>query len=153
MNIRQTSKRSSTAFASGIFRPHGQVDIWTEGTIVRLEACGPFNREGVLAMGLAMRDLFAGAPVGPRFADILEMHQSLLASPDALEAFTGFLKTMSEAKTAPVAVAFVAAPEVEGRSLMLPIFARIYAEHGREFAAFETLAEAEAWVRARLGSA
>lgn len=144
------SKRNSAEFATGVFRPHGHVDIWAEGSVVRLEARGPFNREGVLAMGLAMRDLFACVPIGGRFGDILVMHESLMASPDALAAFEDFLQAMSQAKTAPLAVAYVAAPEVEGRSLMLPIFAAIYARHGRRFAAFEQLAEAEAWVRAQL---
>jgi hypothetical protein len=144
------SKRSSAEFATGVFRPHGQVDIWAEGLIVRLEARGPFNREGVQAMGMAMRDLFASVPVGGRFGDILVMHGSLMASPDALASFEAFLQAMSQAKTAPVAVAYVAAPEVEGRSLMLPIYAEIYARHGRRFAAFEQLADAEAWVREQL---
>jgi hypothetical protein len=148
-NISQ-SKRSSAEFATGVFRPHGQVDIWAEGSLVRLEAYGPFNREGIQAMGLAMRDLFASVPVGGRFGDILVMHESLMASPDALASFEAFLQAMSQAKTAPVAVAYVAAPEVEGRSLMLPIYAEIYARHGRRFAAFEHLADAEAWVREQL---
>ncbi|MDC6167838.1 hypothetical protein PO768_10315 [Paucibacter sp. XJ19-41] len=149
VNIEQ-SKRTSAAFATGIFRPHGQVDIWAEGSIVRLEASGPFNREGVLAMGLAMRDLFASVPIGGRFGDILVMHQSLMASPDALACFEEFLQAMSQAKTAPLAVAYVVAPEVEGRDLMLPIFAKIYARHGRRFAAFERLGDAEAWLREQL---
>lgn len=149
MNTLQ-SKRNSAEFATGVFRPHGQVDIWAEGSIVRLEARGPFNREGVQAMGLAMRDLFASVPVGGRFGDILVMHESLMASPDALATFEDFLQAMSKARTAPVAVAYVAAPGVEGRSLMLPIFAEIYARHGRRFAAFEHLAEAQAWVREQL---
>ena len=120
--------------------------------MIRIVAEGPFNREAVEAVGLAMRDLFAGMPPAPRFANILDMRHSLLASPDALHAYGGFLQAMSEARTAPQAVAWVVAPEVEGRSLMLPIFARLYAEHGRRFAAFETMAEAEAWVREQLNA-
>jgi hypothetical protein len=144
------SKRNSAEFATGVFRPHGQVDIWADGSIIRLEARGPFNLEGVQAMGLAMRDLFASVPVDRRFGDIMVMHESLMASPDALAAFEDFLQAMSKAKTAPTAVAYVAAPEVEGRSLMLPIFAEIYARHGRRFAAFEQLEPAEAWIREQL---
>lgn len=145
-------KRNIEAFAAGSFRPHGQVEIWTEGSVVRIEAQGPFNREAVQAVGRAMRDLFAERPVGRVFADILVMRDSLIASPDALAAFEQFLAAMSAAGFAPEVVAYVVAPEVEGRSLMLPLFTEIYARHGREFAAFECMAEAEAWVRERLAA-
>ena len=145
------TRRSIEAYASGAFRPHGRIEFWAEGSVIRIAAEGPFNREAVQAVGLAMRDLFVTVPVGPHFADLLEFRGSLLASPDALAAFGDFLHAMSSAKTAPIAVAFVVAPDVEGRGLMLPIFAKLYAEHGREFSAFE--AEAERWLRERLGTA
>ncbi|MDN3919522.1 hypothetical protein [Roseateles violae] len=145
-------KRSIDAYASSAFRPHGRIEFWAEGPVIRIAAEGPFNREAVQAVGLAMRDLFATMPPAPRFADLLEFRGSLLASPDALAAFGDFLAAMSAAKTAPIAVAFVVAPEVEGRSLMLPIFAKLYAEHRRQFSAFETSEAAEAWLRERLGA-
>ena len=143
--------RNIENYAQGSFRPHGRIEFWTEGSVLRIVAEGPFNREAVQAVGLAMRDLFAGMPVVGRFADILDMRGSLLASPDALEAFGDFLQAMSAAQTAPEAVAWVVAQEVEGRDLMLPIYGQLYARHGRQFAAFESMAEAEAWVRKRLG--
>lgn len=149
----KSKTRNINAFATSGFRPHGAIEFWAEGSVIRIAAEGPFNREAVQAVGLAMHDLFASVPIGQRFADILEFRGSLLASPDALTSFGDFLRAMSAAKTAPVAVAFVVAADVEGRSLMLPIYAKLYAEHGREFAAFETLAEAQAWLRERLAPA
>ena len=146
-------KRSIAAYAGSGFRPHGRIEFWAEGSVIHIQAEGPFNREAVQAVGLAMRDLFKTMPASPRFADMLEFSGSLLATPDALAAFGDFLRAMSAAKTAPIAVAYVVAPEVEGRSVMLPIFTRLYAEHGREFCAFETVAEAEGWLRERLSGA
>jgi len=148
-----TTKRNIEAYASSGFRPHGRIEFWAEGSVIRIQAEGPFNREAVQAVGLAMRELFSAMPPGPRFADMLEFRGSLLASPDALAAFGDFLRAMSVAKTAPIAVAFVVGPEVEARSLMLPIFTKLYAEHGREFAAFETADEAEDWLRERMSGA
>lgn len=43
-----------------------------------------------------------------------------------------------------VTVAYVVAPDVEGRSLILPILDKLCARHGRQFSAFETRAPAEA---------
>ena len=148
----QSSKRKTDikAYANGAFKPHGLIEFWTEGPVVRIEAQGPFNREAIQAVGIAMRELFVAMPPAARFADILEIRHSIMISPEALEAFGRFLAQMSANKSAPVAVAYVVGREVEGRSLILPLLAKLYAEHGREFGAFETLAEAEAWVRAQL---
>jgi hypothetical protein len=146
-------KHDIADYATSGFRPHGRVEFWTEGSVIRILAEGPFNSEAVKAVGMAMRDLFSGMPKSPRFADLLEFRGSLMASPDALATFADFLRAMSMAGTAPLAVAFVVAPEVEGRSLMLPIFAKLYDEHGRDFAAFETEERAEAWLRERLSAA
>jgi len=143
----------SDDYASGRFAPHGRVEIWRDGSVIRLVAEGPFNVESVQAIGGAMAQLFAEAPPQGRFADILEFHGSILVTPDALAAFDGFLSRMSQAKTAPLAVAYVIGPEVEGRDLMLPLFRRLYEKHQRRFAHFEDAAQAEAWVRAQLGEA
>ncbi|MDM4768222.1 hypothetical protein [Pelomonas sp. SE-A7] len=145
-------KRNIRAYASGAFKPHGQIEFWTEGPVVRIEAQGPFNREAFEAVGLAMRELFASTSLGPVFADILEIRHSIMISPEALDAFGQFLALMSANKSAPRAVAYVVAAEVEGRSLVLPLLQRLYDQHGRQFAAFETMAEAEAWVRERLSA-
>lgn len=146
-------KHDIQSYASGAFKPHGQVEFWTEGPVVRIEAQGPFNREAIQAVGLAMQELFAGSPPSGAFADILEVRRSIMISPEALEAFGLFLARMSVNHSAPLAVACVVAPEVEGRSLVLPLLAKLYAKHGRQFAAFETMPAAEAWVRERLNAA
>lgn len=148
--VRKTSKRDIAAFAAGPFKPHGRIEIWSEGSVVRIEAQGPFNLEAVEAVGLAMRDLFTEVPPGRIFADILTMRDSIMTSAQGLKAFEGFLQAMSVAKLAPCAVAYVVDRTVEGRDLMLPKFVEIYARHGRDFAAFERLEDAEHWVRDRL---
>ncbi len=145
-------RRSIDDYAHGLFRPHGQVELWLEGSVLRIVAEGPFNREAVQAVSRAMHDLLAGVMPGKPFAVLLEMRVSLLASPDALAAFEEFLRTMSGAQIAPKVVAYVVAPDIECRSLMLPLYAAIYARHQRLFAAFETQAEAEAWLRTQLTS-
>lgn len=143
----------SDDFASGPFAPHGRVELWRDGSVVRIVAEGPFNVESVQAIGAAMARLFAEAPPVGRFADILEFRRSILVTPEALLAFDAFLARMSQAKTAPLAVAYIVGPEVEGRDLMLPTFRRLYAKHQRRFAHFEADAPAEAWVRDQLSEA
>ena len=147
------SKRNTDQFASGPFRPHGRVEIWAEGNVVRLDAAGPFNEEAIIALGAAWRSLFAELPLCGPFADVVLLRRSILASQKVVDAFGLFLAANTQAGHAPSVVAWIVPPEIEGRSFMLPKFAEIYAAAGRPFAAFETEAEAEAWVRAKLQEA
>lgn len=144
------AKRNTDEFAVGPFRPHGSVEVWAEGNVVRLDAVGPFNKELVVALGATWTSLLTELPLHGPFASITVVHHSVIISQEVLDAISQFLRANTKAGQGAGAVAFVVAPDVEGRSLMLPMFAETYAAAGRQFAAFETEAEADAWVRARL---
>ncbi len=142
-------------FADGMFVPHGRVELRRAGHVVYLEASGPFNTEAITALGAAWRGLFVNLPPGAMFADIAIMHHSVMASPDVLAAFHGFLQRNTTDGLAPKAVAWVVGPEVEGAEIMVPRFKKIYTEAGRNFRFFATLPDAEAWIDSelvRLGS-
>jgi hypothetical protein len=145
-----SNKLNLLSKADGPFKPHGRLELWSEGSVLRVQAEGPFNREAVLALGAAIKQFYQALPPEQGFVYLLEFHSSLMASPEALAAFADFLKAMSSAQTAPKAVAFVVNTKVEGACLMLPLFARLYAAAGRDFASFETMAAAEDWLRQRL---
>lgn len=145
------------AFVPGPFQAHGQIEMWREGSIIRLRAQGPFNREAVLGLARAMADLLradpppaeaSGAP--GRFGDLLEISGSMITSPDTMAEMERFLGHMAALGQAPVAIAYVAAPEVEGRDIMLPLIEAMYQRQGRRFGAFETLAEARVWMQEQL---
>lgn len=143
-------KRDIHTYVGGPFRAHGDIEMWREGAIVRLKARGPFNREAVLGLGRAMGDLLAADPPPAVFGDLLELRGSMMTSPDSLQALGEFMQAMGRDRTPPRAVAYVAGPDVEGRDFMLPLFEALYRQHGRDFAAFDTLPEAQTWLLARL---
>lgn len=144
------TKLSIDQFASGPFRPHGRIELWTEGNVVRLNAMGPFNKEAVVAMGTTWRRLFAELPVHGAFADIVTITGSLMAGPDVLQAFASFLQANTSARIAPCAVAWVVPPEVEGAELMTPQFEHVYALAGRNIQFFDSDPIAVQWVRQQL---
>lgn len=146
-------KRDIHTYVGGLFRAHGNIEMWREGDLIRLRAQGPFNREAVLGLGAAMADLLTRDPPPPLFGDILELRGSMVTSPDSMEELSRFMARMTDHRAPPVAVAYVAGPEVEGRDFMLPLFEALYLKHGRRFGAFETLAEAKAWIADQLTSA
>ena len=99
-------RKSVDEFATGPFRPHGRIEIWAEGNVVRLEAAGPFNKEAVVAMGATWRALFAGMPADGPFADIVTIHRSVMTSQEVVDAFGAFLAANTAARQAPSAVAW-----------------------------------------------
>lgn len=137
-------------FASGPFKPHGRVELWTEGNVVYLEASGPFNKEAVLAVGATWRELFARLPHSGPFADVVVVEGSMMAGPEVLEAFGAFLGMNTAANVAPCAVAWVVPPAVEGGVLMIPAFEQIYQAAGRNIRFFDNLPQARDWVRGQL---
>lgn len=151
--MKQELRRNTDQFATGPFRPHGRIEIWAEGNVMRLEATGPFNKEAIIALGATWRALFAELPMRGPFAAIIVIRHSIMSSQEVLDAFGDFLRSGSQAGHPAAAVAYVAAPDIEGRSLILPKLADLYAATGRLFASFATEAEAEDWMRAWLRDA
>ena len=145
-------KRNIQDFAAGGFRPHGEVELWAEGPVMRVIAQGPFNREAVLALGKAVNDLYQ--ELGPErpVCELVEYRGSLLASPEALTTLGELLALMTRLGTAQKAIAIVVADDVEARDLMLPIVTKVYADQGRPVASFNSVAEAQTWLEKQLGA-
>jgi len=134
------------------FRPHGRTEMWAEGAIVHVLAEGPFNREGIDAFSSEMLDLYRRLPAGSRFVNITEVRGAMLGTPDAWERLSEHLASGAKLGLPLLGTAWVAAPDVDGRTLMLPRAAAAFAQAGRRFEAFETMEAAELWARRLLAS-
>lgn len=110
---------------------------------------GPFNAEFVKALQLARGDLVANTQMPGVHGHIVQIHTSIMASPDMIENYAKFLANLGD--TIALATAWVVAPEVEGRDFILPLFERLYADLALNFKTFEHLAEAQAWVHGLVG--
>lgn len=141
-----TSRRNAAEFAAGPFRPHGTVELWEDGAVIRVEAAGPFNPEAAQAMAAALRAAVAARPPRSRFALIVHMRLSMLVSLDTLDSFRRMLASNSADGIAPVAVAWVVEPGVEGADLIMPRVAAAYREAARPYRQFSDTAEADLWI-------
>lgn len=139
--------RSSEDFASGLFKPHGRVQMWVEGPVVYMVAQGPFNQEFVRALAQAREQLFRDSPPPSPHVSVVQVKASIMASPEML---TVYADLVARLKHLPLGIAWVVAPDVEGRDFILPMFERIHQRLGRNFRSFEGLPDAEAWVRGQL---
>ena len=138
--------------AASRFRPHGRTQMWAEGAIVHVLAEGPFNREGIDAFSQEMLALYRRLPAGSRFVHITEVRGAMLGTPDAWERLSEHLATGLKLGIPLLGTAWVAAADVDGRTLMLPRAEQVFTQAGRRFAAFETMEEAELWARQLLAS-
>jgi hypothetical protein len=146
-------RRNTDQYHVGRFRQHGRTELSFDGTIMRFESSGPFNRELMDAASMAMRDILNELPpVGP-WAEIICLRGSALIAPEVLPALQELIESLADDGFASVATAIVAADDVEGISLMIPPYAAVYAAMGRPFNTFESLGDAESWIQDQLAAA
>jgi hypothetical protein len=134
------------------FQPHGNLTAHVAGKVLYFESTGPFNVEVVDAVVRAYQPLLQRlADAGP-FGHISVFHESMLATPDALHAFDALLGEWRRTGLAPLANAYVADADVEGRDIMMPVFAKVFSGFS-PFRDFHNIEEAEGWIGAALAAA
>lgn len=144
---------STSDFKSSQFRPHGVVNIWMDGPLLHYEARGPYNTELFDLLAIAQRDFLTTTQPQSPWVSICTIKESAMTSPEGAIRYKALLESAKSANLEPLATAFVVGPEVEGGGIMEPIFTKIFADIGRTFAAFKTMAEAQAWAMALIEEA
>ncbi len=146
-------KRSTSQIKTSQFTPHGVVELWMEGRLMHYEATGPFNTELVDCLAIAQRDyLLTTRPQGA-WASVCTVVGNAMSSPEGVARYAAIMAAPKPEHMIPVATAFVMAPDVEGARIMAPLFTKIYADIGRPFQIFETMAAAQIWANAMIDQA
>lgn len=135
------------------FAPHGEFRIWTEGDVLCYDAIGPFNLEALQALATARVQIVNAWKPGRRVAALVHWHNSALMSPDAFAAYGAGLEKFHESANVPVALAWVAGPEVEGMQLMISRFQALFTRRKTNFRLFDSPEPARAWINACLAQA
>jgi len=136
----------SNDVSTGRFAPHGEFRIWTEGDILCYDATGPFNLEALHALATARVKIVQQWKPGRRIAAMVHWHKSALMSPEAFAAYSRGLEHFHESVNLPVALAWVASPDVEGMQLMINKFEELFARRKTNFRLFDDPDAARAWV-------
>jgi hypothetical protein len=132
------------------FEAHGRIDYRIEGRILRAAAVGPFNSELVTVIPAAISALVAKLASEGKWGQIITFHESALASLDALSDFEQYLKShYSNVRINPV-TALVLGTDIEGASVMAPLFEKCYVEAGIECRCFDNLSAALYWVESKI---
>lgn len=134
------------------FQPHGMITTHIAGKVLYFESTGPFDAEVVDAVVRAYQPLLQRLADGGPFGHVSVFHQSMLATPGALDALEGLLVEWLRSGLAPVANAYVAADDVKGRDVMMPTFARVFSGFS-PFRDFRAVDDAERWITDSLAKA
>ncbi|MFZ6846072.1 hypothetical protein [Undibacterium sp. RuTC16W] len=128
-------------------RPHGNFKIYTDGQILVSEVTGPWNtelvQEWVDSMLPTIQELSLKGPWGT----IAIVSNSLLCPKEALQLLTDKARG-AVGKYQLVGSVYVAAPDVDGRNFIEPVYEKFYKDICPiEF--FDDYPDARDWVRQR----
>jgi hypothetical protein len=129
-----------------LFAPHGKAEFSRQGQRLWGVAEGPFNLE--LAQEVHRRVLHwcRQLRADGEFDHLCEFRGSALASPEALRQLGDMLRDVAAEGLAPVRTAYVFPPDLEGGSLLSPLFERAFAATGLTMRVFASQAEALDWL-------
>ena len=144
---------STNAVSTSRYAPHGEFSLHIDGDIVFYDATGPFNLEALQALATARSTILADWAIERPVAGIVHWHRSVMMSPEAFAAYREGIAKYHENAKLPVALAWVAAADVEGMALMHQKFEKLFIERKTNFKLFDSLAPARAWVDEHLAAA
>lgn len=136
---------STDALPARGFPAHGRVVFTMSECCVVGDARGPFNEELVAQLQRLLPGLLQQL-AGREWTHLCRFHESALCSPETLRALQAMLVSLAAAGMAPVRCAYVMGDDVEGASLMLPLFEQGFRHAGIGFAGFADEAAARAWL-------
>jgi len=130
------------------FQPHGQFKNYVDGRILVTDVIGPWNKEMVISCAAELDPLARKlAASGPHVGMVI-VRESILCPPDAFDALRRVIKYGAR-HLGCIGNAIVADHAVEGRSLLVPLYAKIY-ESAAAYGFFEDAASARQWSLAQL---
>ncbi len=131
------------------FRKHGDFKAFIDGRLLVSEVVGPWNKELIEQWIVAAYPLLKQIARGGPHVGVAIIHESAMCPPDALTSLQDALRYSLQKFPCP-AHAIVAAPGVEGRTLMAPTFAAMYTGLC-PFRQFESFAPAREYAYQMLG--
>ncbi len=132
--------------SSDLFVPHGQADFRIEGSRLLGAAEGPFNLELAQEVQWRVLEWCRRLHAQGRFDHCCEFRVSVMATPEALVQLSRMLQAVAAEGMAPARTAYVFPPELEGGSLVAPMFLRAFAAVGMPMRIFASRAEALDWL-------
>jgi hypothetical protein len=123
---------------------HGRVVQRREGQLLIADLHGPWNiecmQDAVRRANPQIDEMLRAGPVGI----IVIAHDSMLGTPDALGEIRE--RSLERRPAGNIAVAWVAAPEVEGRAMMVTVLEEVYRDT-LPMRMFTDCASAERWIK------
>ncbi len=140
-------KNTTDYYQQDQFRLHGRVEMHLNGQTICVNACGPFNIELTTALATLEGEFLSNVASQGPFFEIVTFTESVLASPEVMAAHGQLLVMLKGAGLAHKATAYVIPENLEGAAFTGPIAAQNYAAVDWPFKIFQSLEDAEQWIK------
>jgi hypothetical protein len=145
------SSISTDQFSPKRFRQHGRAEYEVGNKLLLAKAVGPFNGELMAAVLEMAKVTFPAMTAKGPWVHVCTFCESALCSFEVLSDLARDLGQMVQAGVAPQAMAFVLPPDVEGSSLMAPLYENALKDAGVPFKCFAEVDAAYSWVETFVG--
>jgi hypothetical protein len=135
------------------FSPHGNIEVWPEGSVIRYNVAGPFNEEAIQAFGRTVGALLREWQPQGAFVSLSYWQGSMMATPDAMESYEALLKYARHNFPRELINIWFVPRDLEGRSIMQQSWQRLYDGAGFPLEIFHSEDEALERVRWYLANA
>lgn len=128
-----------------MFHSHGEHKVTLNGSILTVEARGPFNIEQIAVYEQALTD--ALKEVTKPWAQLNILYRDCLFTPEGEQELSHSIKMRKHLGVCAIAVVFV---EEESNSIAELQLGRMYGKYEIPFGCFATVEKAEAWLQEQL---
>lgn len=124
------------------FLEHGVYEVKVDEQSLIVDATGPFNQELALHYQTSIESCIQTLESMP-WSQMIVLHSMSLFTPDAEKVL---IETLIERKARGLIKSAVVLVEIEGRSLVVQQMSHAYSEAGVDFAFFDSVDAAKAWL-------
>ena len=129
------------------FRPHGSYEATLIGNMVHAEVTGPLNLEAIKIYSAKLKPVLSQLPLDQPIGWLTVFHASMMMPPDGVELFAQRVAGIT-ATGVVLAVAHVAAEDLEGRKMMSGIFAKkVFGPAKIPYQLFSNSEDAISWLK------
>lgn len=142
----KTAPISTTQYKAELFSVHGHVEFSRAGQVLTCTATGPFNKELIDAIAHIQAEILPELMQNGAWQAMVIIRSNALATPDALSAFTGYLRQQLTQGIASSATAIYVEPDAQGGKFMGVKIAQCYQDADLVHQLFGDIESAKQWL-------
>jgi hypothetical protein len=142
--------KSTDAFETNSFRPHGRIESSVEDRIFIQKAKGPFNEQIICALRVVHKDAVDHLSSTGPWGAIFQIEESALSTFPMLHRLTEYLSSQVQNGSASVGTAIVIGDGVDGVLMMVDHYVKAWTDAGVRCQYFSNFEDGKSWIKGLL---